>query len=140
MNASACEIQGSTCPPPADQTWHVYDAWEKANGADTKSFLMPPKDWDADYAALLNLTGAGGYFVDQIVLQNDGNHDSQAHLENQVLAVSKDWTVNLGVEMQYTKSVSLVSAPAAMLVFGRSNAVLTILAFFERECQQYHIL
>ena len=140
VNASACEIQGSTCPPPADQTWHVYDAWENANGADTKSFLMPPKDWDADYAALLNMTGAGGYFVDQIVLQNDGDLNSQAHLENQVLAVSKDWTVNLGVEMQYTRSVSLVSAPAAMFVFGCSNAVLTIPAFFERECQQYHIL
>lgn len=71
---------------------------------------MPPEDWDADYTALLNMTGAGGYFVDQIVLHNDSNLDSPAHLENQVLAVSKDWTVNLGTEMQYTKSVSLVSA------------------------------
>jgi len=71
---------------------------------------MPAEDWDADYAALFNLSGAGGYFVDQIVLHDDADHDSAAHLENQVLAVSKDWTVNLGVEMQYTRSVSLVSA------------------------------
>lgn len=109
VNATACEMQGSTCPPPKDQTWHEYDAWANANGPDTKSFLMPAEDWDADYAALFNFTGAGGYFVDQIVLQNDGDHDSPAHLENQALAVSKDWTVNLGVEMQYTRSVSLVS-------------------------------
>lgn len=71
---------------------------------------MPAEDWDADYAALLNFSGAGGYFVDQIVLHDADDHDSAAHLENQVLAVSKDWTVNLGVEMQYTRSVSLVSA------------------------------
>jgi hypothetical protein len=102
-------MQGSTCPPPEYQTWHQYEAWENANGPDTKSFLMPPEDWDADYTALLNMTGAGGYFVDQIVLHNDANRDSPAHVENQALAVSKDWTVNLGTEMQYTRSVSLVS-------------------------------
>ena len=81
---------------------------------------MPPEDWDADYTALLNLTGAGGYFVDQIVLHNDGNLDSPAHLDNQALAVSKDWTVNLGVEMQYTRSVSLVS----ILQSNRSSDVV----------------
>jgi hypothetical protein len=91
VNATACEMQGSTCPPPEYQTWHQYEAW------------------DADYTALLNMTGAGGYFVDQIVLHNDANRDSPAHVENQALAVSKDWTVNLGTEMQYTRSVSLVS-------------------------------
>jgi hypothetical protein len=100
---------GATCPPPKDQTWHPYSAWEKADGRDAVSYLMPALDWDADYAALFNFTGAGGYFVDQIVLHDDANYDSPARLENQALAVSKDWTVNLGVEIQYTRSVSLVS-------------------------------
>jgi len=104
---------GATCPPPKDQTWRSYKAWEDADGRDSQSYLMPASDWDADYTALLNMTGAGGYFVDQIVLQNDGDYDSPAHLENQVLAVSKDWTVNLGLEMQYTRSVSFVSQPSS---------------------------
>lgn len=69
---------------------------------------MPASDWDADYAALLNFTGAGGYFVDQVVLHHNADYDSPARLENQGLAVSKDWTVNLGSH-QYTRSVSLVS-------------------------------
>jgi hypothetical protein len=109
VNASACEMLGATCPPPKDQTWHLYSAWEDANGPDSKSYLMPASDWDADYAALFNFSGAGGYFVDQVVLNRDGDYDSPARLENQGLAVSKDWTINLGATYQYTRSVSLVS-------------------------------
>lgn len=103
---------GATCPPPRDQTWHAYDAWEAAGGADTKSYLMPATDWDPDYAALFNFTGAGGYFVDQIVLPNNSDSDKPAYLGNQALAVSKDWTVNLGASHQYTRSVGLVSSIA----------------------------
>ena len=70
---------------------------------------MPASDWDADYAALFNFTGAGGYFVDQIVLHHDADSDSPANLGNQAIAISKDWTVNLGASHQYTRSVGLVS-------------------------------
>jgi hypothetical protein len=109
VNESACGMLGAACPPPKDQTWHSYSAWEKASGRDTQSYLMPASDWDADYAALLNLTGAGGYFVDQVVLHHDANYDDPAALQNQGLAISKDWTVNLGAAYSYTRSVSLVS-------------------------------
>jgi hypothetical protein len=121
VNASACSMLGATCPPPKDQTWHSYSAWEDAGGPDTKSYLMKASDWDADYAALFNFSGAGGYFVDQVVLNRDGDYDSPAILENQGLAVSKDWTVNLGATYQYTRSVSLVSSQSR--IFRRTTQV-----------------
>ena len=96
---------GSTCPQPDDLTWHSYNAWVDADGKDSESYLMPPSDWDEEYTALLNLTGAGNFFADQIVLQSDG---SSATLDYQGMALSKDWTVNLGTK-QYTKSFGLVS-------------------------------
>jgi hypothetical protein len=106
VNASAgCSMLGSACPKPDDLTWHSYDAWVKADGKDSESYLMPPTDWDEEYTALLNLTGAGNFFADQIVLQSDGN---SATLDYQGMALSKDWTVNLGTK-QYTKSFGLVS-------------------------------
>jgi hypothetical protein len=115
VNASAgCSMLGSTCPQPDDLTWHSYDAWTKADGKDSESYLMPPSDWDEEYTALLNLTGAGGFFADQIVLQSDGNYDHPATLEYQGMAISKDWTVNLGAK-QYTRSFGLVSLLRAPL-------------------------
>lgn len=70
---------------------------------------MPASDWDSDYAALLNMTGAGGWFVDKLVLQQDSNHDDSLHLPNQGMAISKDWHINVGESHQYTRSVGLVS-------------------------------
>jgi hypothetical protein len=99
---------GSTCPQPDDLTWRSYDAWVNADGKDSESYLMPPSDWDEEYTALLNLTGAGNFFTDQVVLQSDGNFDHPATLEHQGMAISKDWTVNLAAK-QYTKSFGLVS-------------------------------
>lgn len=109
VNASACEFPGANCPSPKDQTWKPYAAWKDADGPDTKSYLMPASDWDSDYAALLNMTGAGGYFVDQVILQHDAEYDAAVHLPNQFLAISKDWHVNVGENYRYTKSVGLVS-------------------------------
>jgi hypothetical protein len=109
VNASAgCSMLGSTCPQPDDLTWRSYDAWVNADGKDSESYLMPPSDWDEEYTALLNLTGAGNFFTDQVVLQSNGNLDHPATLEHQGMAISKDWTVNLGTK-QYTKSFGLVS-------------------------------
>jgi len=109
VNASAgCSMLGSTCPQPDDLTWHSYNAWVDADGKDSESYLMPPSDWDEEYTALLNLTGAGNFFTDQVVLQSNGNLDHPATLEHQGMAISKDWTVNLGTK-QYTKSFGLVS-------------------------------
>jgi hypothetical protein len=106
---------GSTCPKPDDLTWHSYDAWVKADGKDSESYLMPPSDWDEEYTALLNLTGAGGFFADQIVLQSNGNYDHPAKLDYQGMAISKDWTVNLGAK-QYTRSFGLVSLVESTLI------------------------
>lgn len=69
---------------------------------------MPPSDWDEEYTALLNLTGAGNFFADQIVLLPDGNTDHPATLAYQGMAISKDWTVNLASK-QYTRSFGFVS-------------------------------
>jgi hypothetical protein len=99
---------GSTCPQPDDLTWKPYDAWVNADGKDSESYLMPPSDWDKEYTALLNLTGAGNFFTDQVVLQSNGDFDHPATLEHQGMAISKDWTVNLAAK-QYTKSFGLVS-------------------------------
>lgn len=109
VNASAgCSMLGSTCPQPDDLTWHSYDTWVKADGKDSESYLMPPSDWDKEYTALLNLTGAGNFFADQIVLLPDGNTDHPATLAYQGMAISKDWTVNLAAK-QYTRSFGFVS-------------------------------
>jgi len=103
---------GSTCPQPDDLTWHSYDAWVEADGKDSESYLMPPSEWDAEYTALLNLTGAGNFFADQVVLHPDGSLNHPAELDFQGMALSKDWTVNLGTK-QYTKSFGLVSLHGA---------------------------
>ncbi|KAM0715215.1 hypothetical protein Q7P37_009680 [Cladosporium fusiforme] len=109
VNESACGTGGAACPPPKEQTWHPNDAWESTYGPDTVSFLMPASDWDSDYAALLNMTGAGGWFVDKLVLQQDSNHGDSLHLPNQGMAISKDWHINVGESHQYTRSVGLFS-------------------------------
>jgi hypothetical protein len=109
VNASAgCSMLGSQCPQPDDLTWKSYDAWVDADGKDSESYLMPPTDWDEEYTALLNLTGAGNFFADQVVLHPAGNFDHPATLDHQGMAISKDWTVNLGLK-QYTKSFGFVS-------------------------------
>ena len=101
---------GATCPRPHEQLWNAYSAWEDASGPDTKSYLMPPTDWDEDYTALFNMTGAGGFFTDKMVLNENGDYDSPAEIEGQGLAISKDWTINYPTT-RYTRSVGLVSPP-----------------------------
>ena len=140
INASAgCSMLGSTCPQPDDLTWHSYDAWVEADGKDSESYLMPPSEWDDEYTALLNLTGAGNFFADQVVLHPGGDLNQPAELDFQGMALSKDWTVNLGTK-QYTKSIGLVSLhrawKASPSVRMQSLTCLVFLGWLE---QQSHI-
>lgn len=100
---------------------------------------MPPSDWDEEYTALLNLTGAGNFFADQIVLHPDGNYDHPAELEYQGMALSKDWTVNLATK-QYTKSFGLVSLSRSWRAPSPTGMqLLTCLVLFGWLEQQSHI-
>jgi hypothetical protein len=77
INDSACRSQTAACPLPLPNMLTLSGAYQVSDGPETQSDLRDASTWDADYAALLNLSGSGRNTRDRMTLHRDSYNNER---------------------------------------------------------------
>jgi hypothetical protein len=111
INDSACRSQTAACPLPLPNMLTLSGAYQVSDGPETQSGLRDASTWDADYAALLNLSGSGRNIRDRMTLHRDSYNNDPVFLDGLTMGVSANYTVEYSEDAGYTMNAGFVRAP-----------------------------